>query len=276
MMLATLCAVVMILAADCAEALSSPGCAAKALAAGRRLERSIDVNGTQRSYILDVPEGVKAGAPVPLLFDFHGFGHSGAAVWKVSAFKDIAAREPFITVYPEGLPVQLLGRSAPGWEIFAVDGNRDLAFVRAMLDVVESSYCIDRGRVFSTGFSNGAFLSHLLACTMADRFAAVAPVGGGGLNIPCTPSRPVPIMIHHGRNDSIVKSERSRALRDLWAKNNGCDQRSEESCEWRRGCRNGADVAYCEDDGEHHWPAAATERIWSFFRTHPMPATAAP
>lgn len=246
------------------------GCTASTPTKGRRLERTIDVEGTSRTYILDVPDGVQPGTPVPLLFDFHGFRHSGAGVWKVSAFKGIAEREPFITVYPEGMSVHMLDLDGPGWEIFKIDGNRDLAFVRAMLAAIDDAYCIDRARVFSTGFSNGAFFSHLLACTMADRFAAVAPVAGGSLDLPCTPSRPVPIMIHHGRKDPVVKVERARTLRDAWVEKNGCGERSDESCEWRRGCRAGADVAYCENDDEHHWPPPATERIWSFFKAHPM------
>ena len=183
----------------------SKGCTASAPAQGRRLDRTLNVEGKDRAYILDVPDGVQAGTPVPLLFDFHGFNHSGAGVWKVSAFKDIATREPFITVYPEGLTVHMLDRDGAGWDIFKIEGNRDLAFVRAMLAAIDDAYCIDHARVFSTGFSNGAFFSHLLACTMADRFAAVAPVSGGNLDLPCTPSRPVPIIIHHVRNDPVVK-----------------------------------------------------------------------
>ncbi len=249
-----------------------PGCAAKSIENGRRLERTITVDGMVRTYILDVPDGVKPERPTPVLFDFHGFGHSGAGVWKVSAFKAIAEQDPFITVYPDGLSVHLLGRDGTGWDIFTLEGNRELAFVRAMLEGLESSYCIDSRRVFSTGFSNGAFLSHLLACTMADRFAAIAPVGGGALPLPCTPSRPVPTLIHHGRNDTIVPIERARTLRDLWAEKNGCTERVAQDCEWRRLCRDGAEVGYCEDGSEHHWPVAASQRIWSFFRAHPMPA----
>lgn len=258
------------------SAKQTPGCAAKTVENGRRLERVITVDGMVRTYILDVPDGVKPEMPTPVMFDFHGFGHSGAGVWKVSAFKAIAEKDPFITVYPDGLSVHLMGRDGSGWDIFTHESNRELAFVRAMLDALESSYCVDSRRVFSTGFSNGAFLSHLLACTMADRIAAIAPVGGGALPIPCVPSRPVPTLIHHGRNDAIVPVERARKLRDVWVEKNACTERVEQDCEWRRSCRDGAEVGYCEDDSEHHWPVAASQRIWSFFREHPMPAPAAP
>jgi len=38
---------------------------------------------------------------------------------------------------------------------------------------IRRAYCIHTARVFATGFSNGAFFSHVLACAMSDRFAAV-------------------------------------------------------------------------------------------------------
>ena len=59
----------------------------------------------------------------------------------------------FITVYPEGLSVRLPinGREqeGSGWQMFALDGNRDIAFVTALLDDLERRYCIDPARVFA-------------------------------------------------------------------------------------------------------------------------------
>ena len=249
----------------------SAGCSADNLDKGRELHRTIDVAGVQRAYILDVPDQVQPRKPVPLLFDFHGFGHSAAGVWKVSGFRELAARDGFITAYPDGLPVHLLGRDAPGWEIFSIEGNRDLQFTARLLDELERTYCIDRSRVFATGFSNGAFFSNVLACTMAERFAAVAPVSGGRITVPCHPRRGVPILIHHGRNDPVVDVAQARQARDAWIADDHCQAQQQDSCEIHRQCRDGADVEYCEDDGNHHWPAAATARIWDFFRAHPMP-----
>lgn len=251
----------------------SPGCSATSLTKGERLEREIDVDGTNRTFILDVPETLQPGKPVPLLLDFHGFGHSAAGVWRVSGFRELGTRERFITVYPQGLGVQLLGRQDAGWEIFRLDGNRELAFVKKLLDQLEQQYCIDRQRVFATGFSNGAFLSHLLACSMGDRIAAIAPVGGGPLELACTPSRPVSVIIHHGRNDAVVPVDRARQLFETWKKLDGCTaQRSNDpgTCSRALDCRDGVSVVYCEGDGEHRWPPDATLRIWEFLQQHPM------
>jgi polyhydroxybutyrate depolymerase len=267
-MTAAICAVLCSAAGPCTASVPprpSAGCSATTLQTGRELSQTIDVNGVKRAYVLDVPESVRPKHPVPLLFDFHGFGHSAAGVWNVSGFKQLAARDGFITVYPDGLPVHLLGRDAPGWEIFKTGGNRDLAFTARLLDHIEHTYCIDLARVFSTGFSNGAYFSYLLACRMADRFAAVAPVSGGQVPGPCNPGRAVPVLIHHGRQDEVVPVAQARAQRDGWIQRDGCREHVSNACEEYRQCRDGSEVEYCEGDFAHHWPPEATARIWDFW-----------
>jgi polyhydroxybutyrate depolymerase len=249
----------------------SEGCSLAHLPTGRPISGRIEVDGQLREYLLDAPDSLQPHAPVPLLFDFHGFGHSATGVWNVSRFRDFAADKRFLTVYPDGLPVELLGRRARGWEMFTVDGNRDLAFVRRLLDQLERTYCIDSRRIFATGFSNGAFFTHLLGCTMADRVAAIAPVSGGRAPVACAPTRPVPVLLHHGRNDPLIPVAQARMARDAWAHLNGCHGRMADGCERYLDCRDDATVEYCEDDGAHRWPLAATERIWEFFARHPLP-----
>lgn len=252
----------------------SAGCRETNVATGRRIERTITVDGMERAFILDVPTGITAGAPVPLLLDFHGLGHSGGGVWKVSKFRDLAEGERFITIYPEGAPVQFNHRekifAGTGWELAVTKSNRDLLFVTTMLDRLEAEYCIDRNRVFATGFSNGAYFSHLLGCVMADRIAAIAPVSGGKRPTPCAPARPVPALIFHGRQDDIIDVADGRAARDSWLQGNGCGAPTGSPCQAYAGCRDGADVEYCEDDFGHRWPPQATARIWEFLQRHPM------
>lgn len=258
-------------AAEGVPAQPSRGCHRTEVESGERLERLVDVGGTPRRYILHVPRGARPAVPLPLLFDFHGWGHSAAGVWRVSRFKEFAERDLFITAYPDGLPVRLRGEeSRPGWEILHVAGNRDLAFARAMLDEIENSHCVDRARVYSTGFSNGAFFTHLLGCVMADRIAAIAAVGGGELTVPCRPQRPVPVLIYHGRADEIIAPARARQARDRWAAIGGCTDLQPGSCERYARCEH-AEVRYCEVDAGHTWPPEATAEIWHFLRAHALP-----
>lgn len=269
----------------------SAGCSATTVATGRRIEQTITVDGVERRYILDVPDTLEPGKPAALLFDFHGVGHSGAGLWEASGFRELAPRERFITVYPTGLPVTFTRDdrtfSGPGWEIRTLAPNRDVDFALAMLDHLERSYCVDRARVFSTGFSNGGYFSHVLGCTHPERFAAVAPVSGGWIaSWSCAPSRPVPILIHHGRQDPVIDVAEARRAFDAWLAIEGCAAPSgsppaatasvvaatDVACRTGTDCRDGAAVVYCEGDFTHRWPASATRRIWDFLSAHPLPA----
>ena len=254
---------------------STPGCRSQILH-GRRIARTIDVDGVTRNYIVDVPQQIEANVPVPLLFDFHGFGHSGAGVWQVSGFRALAEKHHFITVYPTGLPIKLTLRGQEytnaGWQMEASKTNRDLAFVRAMLTEIGNNYCIDLERVYATGFSNGAFFSSLLGCEMSETFAAVAPVSGGGLRSPCKPKRPVPIIIHHGNQDTLITVDRARAGRDQWVQANKCEDSPGKNpdapaCQRYSQCLGRSAVVYCEESFAHRWPSQATGRIWSFLST---------
>jgi polyhydroxybutyrate depolymerase len=82
--------------------------------------------------------------------------------------------------------------------------NDDLAYVAAVLDRVEAERCVDTSRVYATGLSNGAMMSSVVACAMADRVAAIAPIAGIALPEPCEPARPVPVLTIHGTADPIL------------------------------------------------------------------------
>ena len=274
-------AVAVLLAATASPAVEpqpSAGCAREAIEHGRRLVKKIDVAGTSREVILDVPDSVKPGTPAPVLLDFHGFGHSGAGVWNVSGFKTLAERDGFITAYPEGLPIHLTLRGeevdGAGWQMDAVADNRDVAFTTALLDQLERDYCVDHRRVYSTGFSNGAFFSQVLACALSGRIAAVAPVSGGTLRFDCKPARPVPILIQNGSEDELIPVASARETRDRWKTLNGCTGDATPdgpACQRWTECRGGATVEYCEEAYGHRWQPQATDRVWTFLSNKTLP-----
>jgi hypothetical protein len=65
-------------------------------------------------------------------------------------------------------------------------------------------YCVDSGRVFATGVSNGAGMSMTLGCELGDRFAAIAPVAGVNLSRACPRDDPVSVLAIHGDADAIA------------------------------------------------------------------------
>src|SRR5262245_40606362 len=158
---------------------------------------TIDVNGTERSFVLVVPESVDGMTPVPLIFGFHGFNGTGEAA---SQYFELTGGEAAVYAYPQALP--LPGQNGGvGWDM-EPDGD-DVAFFDALVTALGAAHCIDLTRVFSAGHSHGASFSNHLGCYRPDALRAIAPVAGGGPWAgPCTGS--VSAMLTHGSADMDV------------------------------------------------------------------------
>jgi polyhydroxybutyrate depolymerase len=107
-------------------------------------------------------------------------------------------------VYPEG--------EHRAWNIgecchFAYRKNvNEAAFVNDILEQLREDFQIDTTRIYSTGYSDGATLSYLLACKMPHRLAAVAGISGT-LFTPepqCALPAPMPVMVVHGTADHSI------------------------------------------------------------------------
>merc|ERR1712207_52897 len=73
----------------------------------------------------------------------------------------------------------------------------DIGFIDTLLDELEATYCIDRSRIYVTGFSNGGMMAQRLGCEMNHRLAAIAPQHGQlALGFNCDPKHdePMPIL----------------------------------------------------------------------------------
>jgi polyhydroxybutyrate depolymerase len=173
------------------------------------------------------------------------------------------------------------------------DNVDHVAYHALVLDDIEAQYHIDERRVFVTGLSNGAAMSHRLACELADRIAAAAPVAGGNqfeaVN-GCSPPRPVPIMQIHGSADpcwpyddetagdgcSELQAFGTRHSIPLavaaWALHNGCDAElqldalvdrlpddgTSVSIFRHANCQADSDVVLLRLDGAGHtWPGGS-------------------
>jgi polyhydroxybutyrate depolymerase len=262
----------------------SPGCGTTTAGSTSLVERTIESGGVTRSYLLSVPAAHDGRTPLPLVVELHGLAEGNAIAAKTSRFGELGAKEGFITVFPQGTgaPVQ--------WNIRLVDDNRDVAFLGTLLDTLERDLCIDLRRVYATGLSDGALMSSIVGCTMADRFAAIAPVAGVQHPDGCTPSRPVPVLAFHGTADPILLF--NGGLGDLvgalqgkpmappstpvdlhgagypkaaadWAATDGCDaahdrRRSAHVIERRWSCPKGGEVRFeIVEGGGHTWPGSA-------------------
>jgi len=157
---------------------------------------------TMRRYNVYVPSTLPPGVRAPLVLDFHGNGSSGMQAQSGSGWQQKADREGFIVAFPDGV--------GNGWNVGNCCGRAlsekidDVGFARAIVAAVSGATCIDPKRVYATGISNGAGLSHRLACEAADVFAAIAAASADLVTDPCTPARPISELSVRGESDTLV------------------------------------------------------------------------
>jgi polyhydroxybutyrate depolymerase len=174
------------------------------LLAQKTLDKTIQHGGLTRQYRLYVPANYDGSKSVPLLFNFHGFGSSNIQQEFYGDFRPISDVEGFIICLPLGtLTAEGKAYFNVGFFPSKVD---DIGFTHALIDSISATYKINQRKVFSTGMSNGGFMSYHLACN-SSRFAAIASVTGSfteGTYKSCKPARPIPVMEIHGTADSTV------------------------------------------------------------------------
>ena len=157
--------------------------------------------GLNRTYTVYLPAAYTQGDQLPLLLALHGLTQTGNIMMQFSGLNTYADQYDFIVVYPDGV--------SNSWNVGFAGGStaNDVGFLSALIDTLHVRYGIDLNRVYSTGFSNGGFMSYRLACELTDRIAAIAPVAGTMTDAAlgtCQPSRNMPVMHIHGTSDFIV------------------------------------------------------------------------
>lgn len=261
-------------------ALKAPACggASSPYAAGVSNLDSLQHDGLTRTFRVYVPSSYDDASPLPVVFLLHGGFGSGAQIEGSARMLAVAESEGFVVVSPDGTAGPGGVRTWNGGGCCGASADNDVddvGFVSAMLDRLEDSLCIDRRRVFATGMSNGAILSHRLACDLGDRIAAVAPVSGTDMSYGCDPVRPVPVHEVHGSLDSNVPFDggfgcgpAGANYRSVpatiagWKERNGCADTvtatttiGNASCSLYGSCSVGGAVELCViDGGGHQWP----------------------
>jgi predicted peptidase len=168
----------------------------------KHFEKEITIKASL-DYLLFLPQGYeKSNKQWPLMLFLHGAGESGHDLAKVKVHGPPKVVEtkpdfPFILVSP-----QSPGR---GW-------NPDL--LNGLLDEVIQNYRVDTNRVYLTGLSMGGFGTWELAAAHPERFAAIAPICGGGNPKDAQKLARLPIWVFHGAKDPTVPLARSQEMVD--------------------------------------------------------------
>ncbi|WP_421118557.1 alpha/beta hydrolase family esterase [Aquihabitans daechungensis] len=157
------------------------------------------LDDSDRWYLITTPDDLDADTPLPLVLDFHGLAEGADVHALMTELPEYGQDQGFLVVSPNGTGTPVKWAVDPDTE-----ANLDLRYTQDLLDQLEAEQCIDLSRVYATGLSNGGFMSSILGCTMADRFAAIAPVAGLIRPEACDPSRPVPVLAFHGTADPIL------------------------------------------------------------------------
>lgn len=261
--------------------------------------------GVQRTYILHLPTGFSASETLPLVLNLHGLTQTGQAQSDMSKLNAIADRERFIVVHADGL--NLSWNAISGTYYGGVD---DVGFLSALIDTINRDYHINLNRVYSTGMSNGGFMSYRLACELSHRIAAIASVTGtmtDSMTHYCNPSRPVPVLHFHGTTDPVVSYTGGGGMTpvmdalDYWVNHNNCpasfsttpmpntvttDNCTVSKLYWGMGDQQSEVIHYKVIGGGHTWPGSgnnffglvgnlnddvnASEIIWEFFNRHSL------
>ncbi|MBK8234651.1 MAG: hypothetical protein IPK74_03745 [Deltaproteobacteria bacterium] len=231
-------------------------------------ELDLEVAGAPRHLLLEVGDEVRSTPPV--VFAWHGFGDSPWSA-KASLASEPGWRDAII-VAPQGGPRtfdQFGPKPRAGWQVHAGElGDRDLAFFDAIVAELARLDCLDRSRVYSTGFSNGGFFTNVLACHRSEVLAAVAPAGGGGPFETCDGPR-IPTLITHGRKDGVVPFAMAETSLTRWAARNGCSAKPKaptQGCSVVPGCDADAPVEMCALAIDHVWPEGQSRRVTEFLR----------
>lgn len=159
-------------------------------------------------YLLFLPDGYGTNATKrwPLILFLHGSGERGTNLSLVTKhgppkLDTTQTNFPFIVVSPQ----------CPEGKIWSND------LLLALLDDIQNRYAVDPHRVYLTGISMGGFGTWSLGLSHPERFAAIAPICGGGDFI--TPYladksqlRQLAVWAFHGGKDPVVPLEESQRM----------------------------------------------------------------
>lgn len=179
-----------------------------------------------RDFLLRLPPSYDGVRRLPVIIAMHGAAGSKEGYNSLTCpdgdaghpncLSQVADGAGFIVVYPDGTRIANLTAASRTWnsggggprelrcEHACKDGVDDVAYFGALLGELAAILPYDDKRLYLTGFSNGAAMSHRLACEVSERITAIAPVGGANLfagAAVCNPRRATPILHIHGDAD---------------------------------------------------------------------------
>jgi polyhydroxybutyrate depolymerase len=170
--------------------------------------QSLSINGVTRTYLLHVPTNFQKSSSA-LVIVLHGSGGNGLGMEIGTGFSKLADQVGFAVAYPDGLLESNGGQT--DWAYFFNDFNDDVGFFRQLINTTQGSVGPDPKRIYVTGLSSGALMSHRLGVQLSDLVAGIGVIEGALFNNASVNSPPVPpvlaptsVLILHGDQDKTV------------------------------------------------------------------------
>ena len=238
---------------------------------------TIQSNGT-RQYILRVPDNYSNTHPYRLIIAYHWLNGSAQEVANGGSW---ASETPYYGLWNlannSTIFIAPVGLNA-GW---ANTNGQDVTLTDAILSQVQGDLCIDRSRIFATGFSYGAGMSYAIACARANVFRGVALYSGAQLSGCSGGTTPIAYFATHGLSDSVLNISGGRSLRDHFVSVNGVTPQNPAEpavgsgthiCTKYAGGSPSYPVTWCAFDGDHnpnpHDNGQSTswvpQQVWNF------------
>ena len=183
----------------------------------------------------------------PLILFLHGAGERGDDLQLVKrhGVAKIVEEQP-------AFPLLVVSPQCPPTEAWAPEP------LLALLDDIEQHYDVDPERLYVTGLSMGGFGTWAVAIAAPDRFAAIAPICGGGDPSRVGVLRHLPVWAFHGARDPIVPL-----------------QRTVEMVEALRQCGGNVRFTVYPEAGHDAWTATyANPELYAWFLAHTRPQRA--
>ncbi|MBR6035987.1 MAG: hypothetical protein IKP41_03385 [Bacteroidaceae bacterium] len=239
---------------------------------------NITVDGLNRSYNVYAPNNL--GENRPLLIFCHGYNQD--ANWmqnnefknETVSMESVCDTAKFVVVFPNGID--------RAWD---TGGNRDINFIKAIIEKMVTRYKIDRNRVYLGGFSMGGMLTYNAINKMADQIAAFVSCSGPAVITPAAGLRPIPLLHIQGTADNFGGVQ--PAL-NPWINHNGCSTQDKvvdryngfsgaKMHTWGPG-NDGVEVKLLELKDKGHWickePQVYTgKEIWNFCKKYSLNKT---
>ncbi len=191
-----------------------------------------------RSTEVYVPSSYNGKQPLPLILVLHPMGGGGGWMNSYFPLETLANSRGFFFYYPSGTVNATWGSfwNGPDFLNFCGDVD-DSGYLRGVIEEIQRQYVVDPKRIYVTGASSGAAMSHRLAIEHADLIAGIAPISGRTYYDPQSvhPSQPVNVLQIEGTEDNYqggyfdsfglpVVAEVPGAVRTVqnWARLNGC------------------------------------------------------